>query len=68
MRWRGIRRPLVIEVSHTLAKLAECNVVGDHDGPDDHDDDELDVVSIEISRGGRARSRDSRWISKRASS
>lgn len=35
-------------MSYALAELAESNVVGDHDGHDDHEDDKLDVVSIKI--------------------
>lgn len=38
--------PLMVEVPHTLAKFTKGNVVGDHEGHDDHHDDKLYGVSI----------------------
>lgn len=59
MRWCCLCGPLMVEVPHALAKFTEGNVVGDHEGHDDHHDDKLYVVSIEshsnerILEGGR---------------
>lgn len=46
MRWCCIGGPLMVEVPHALTEFTEGNVIGDHEGHDDHHDDKLFVVSI----------------------